>query len=740
MKELLKISLRQRAIYLPEARSDVKHLSRTAAILVTNLANAGYGVSPELLEAINAAPPAQHWTIQETFAEVMGFKKNWTPLVKGWDIPTGETIGDHMITMFANRFYKEGHRLPCGHIIPPNTFPLERYNGCPYCGTPFQAANFEISGQGSRLKTLVLWRLDEVQVHMTNLLASNSALDATQISSLKAMLSIIPLPENIKVPMKETAMLVTDILVSNGNFAGAQVLFTSPADILRYLWFKHTGFLQLLRPDVVIRKRVRNNGYAGQDQRIITEVKAKEELRLKYTRKDCVMVATWLNNLDMDIQQMCESMHAKRSMWVRFIRALRLSEYSKRSGFHKLKELLDYFYNGVYDVWQGQVQHYRLRLDAEKTLQLLQQRPGLFARSLFANILWFGPEAVAPAFANIIHKVPVRLMLTLRMYADTYFDAGSFRYIKPLGGNGKTIPANRLLWSYTEAQLDEMKNAVKKLCTQALITHFAATAQEHKTIYIAPRLFAMPVPIGDRSNTVQDIPAALQGTRFPVEGDKVRLFMQWGNGLNAQHLDTDLSCAIIYANHTNICNYHTLAPIGAYHSGDIRRIPNLIGTAEYIEIDVKLLNQLKAQYVVFTCNAYTAGALSPNMVVGWMDSKHPMTVSETTGVAYDPSCVQHQVRIESSLTKGLVFGVLDVGKREIIWLEMPFGGQTIAEMDVKAVQAYIKKLNSKMSIGELLMLKAGAQHLSVIDTPNADENYNYSWAIDSAGVTKLFTA
>ena len=26
------------------------------------------------------------------------------------------------------------------------------------------------------------------------------------------------------------------------------------------------------------------------------------------------------------------------------------------------------------------------------------------------------------------------------------------------------------------------------------------------------------------------------GTRFPVEGDAVRLFLQWGKGLHAQHL------------------------------------------------------------------------------------------------------------------------------------------------------------------------------------------------------------
>jgi hypothetical protein len=112
-----------------------------------------------------------------------------------------------------------------------------------------------------------------------------------------------------------------------------------------------------------------------------------------------------------------------------------------------------------------------------------------------------------------------------------------------------------------------------------------------------------------------------------------------------------------------------------------------------------------------------------------------MTVDNKTGVAYDPSCVQHQVRIsESNLSKGLVFGVLDVAKREIIWLEMPFTSQTIAGADNNAVEALLRKLQSKLSIGALLETKAKAQNLTPIDTPTADETYTYQWALNPADV------
>lgn len=144
--------------------------------------------------------------------------------------------------------------------------------------------------------------------------------------------------------------------------------------------------------------------------------------------------------------------------------------------------------------------------------------------------------------------------------------------------------------------------------------------------------------------------------------------------------------------------------------------------AEYIELDINELTRIGAQYVVFTCNAYSNGAISTNLVVGWMNSAYPMKISEKTDVAYDPSCIQHQVRVSKGLSKGLVFGMLEVATREIVLLEMPFGGQIVANMDAKNVEALIAKLKSKTTIGNLLAIKAQAQNIEIVDIENADES------------------
>lgn len=739
-RELLKVSLRQNALVVPMGTPKAK-LNDTTSALVANAAKLGFGFSEELLHAINGANPKFKLEVLEVLKEVKGVNKNWTPLVKGWNVPTGETRLDHVITLFANLFKsREGTQLQCGHIIPNNTFPLDRYNGCPFCGTPFEFGTINYDAKGSKLKVLTLWRMEDLAPYLNDLLTSKTALDATQIESLKVLLSELSVPTNVEIGMKETRMAVIDALMDNDRATEAGQFFDTPNDILRYLWYKHTGFLQLIEPKTIIQRTSRNFGhlYLPADQSASARIKSKADLKLKYNRAECRIVAGWLNALQMDTHKCCEIMHPKRGMWVRFIRALRLAEYSKRTGFEKLAELLDVFYREDYEVWQGKVEHFRLRNDSDKTFALLKQRPGLFARSLFSNILWFGPDETLFHFEKIGDKIPARLLFTLAMYADTYFQKEASRTVKPLGGTHKRIPANALMQLYSEDQLKKIREAIQQMCLNVMSGRFAKVETESKSIYIDENLYKMPVAIGDRSDTVQDLPVALMGTRFPLEGDTVRLFMQWGEGLAAQHLDMDLSCRVAYADQSQFCSYSQLVIPGCKHSGDIIQIPHLVGTAEYIDVDWRLLKAKGAKYVSFTCNAYSHGSITPNLIVGWMDSQYPMKISATTGVAYNPAHVQHQVRITQGLNKGLVFGVLDVEAKEIMWLEMSFGGQITQMLDLKGVEALMEKLDSKLNIGALLELKAKAQGLTRVNSPElADESYTRDWAMNAAAVTQL---
>ena len=766
---LLKVALRQNALFVPDTMPSQKAIQPGTLELVAALRKHGFGFTEDLLHAINGTTNEYRQSVVKVIKEVLHVKLNWTPLIKNWEVPTGEGFIDHLITAFYNQYphliksddyfdylyeesyKKENHKEPfipkherflaCGHYIPYGTFPLDRYNGCPFCGSPFELGEIEYQGQGSKLKILDLWREAEANTFFQNLLSSKTALDATQADSLKLLLPYFLVAPETHIGMKETLVLVVDSYIAQDKEAEAGACFSSPTDILRYLWYKRTGFLQIVEPKTIMKKDAKNNYHIVRslDLSMTVKERAQKELKLKYSRQECARVARWLNALPLSAEKACEIMHPKREMWVRFIRALRLAEYSKKKGFEKLATLLDVFYNERYSVWQAELNAAYLNMDSEKAFSLLKQRPGVFARSLFACMLWLGADDTLSAFKEIIDQVPTRLLFTLNTYADLYFSKEGKRSVQTIMGTRVEIPKHPLVVeSYNEEQLAEMKAKIEDLCLWTIQHQFAKEENKNHFIYIDPQLYHIPLPIGDRSHNVHDFNATLMGTRFPLEGNEIRLFMQWGKDLPAQHLDMDLSCRIIYKDRTDICYFGQLTTLGCQHSGDIRSIPDKIGTAEYINIDVNTLRQHKAKYVTFVCNAYSCGALSPNLVVGWMDSKYKMKVSERTGVAYDPSAVIHQVRITQPLQKGLLFGVLDVEAKEIIWMELPFQGQVAEALSISGVNALLEKLNSKFTIGNLLKLKAEAQGLQIENDPTlSDEVYDMQWA-GQGKVSELF--
>ena len=355
-------------------------------------------------------------------------------------------------------------------------------------------------------------------------------------------------------------------------------------------------------------------------------------------------------------------------------------------------------------------------------------------------MLWFGAKETLLAFEKISSQVPMRLILTLNSYAETYFDKGATRNIKTLLGTRKVIGVNQLVNIHSDKQIEDFKEKIRAFTLEEMKKRFAQSEPkpEQNKIYIASELYEIPMPIGDRSENIQDFEPVLMGEKFALEGNRIRLFMQWGKDLPAQHLDMDLSCNIIYPDREECCYFGNLSPIGCKHSEDIRSIPNKKGTAEYIEIEVDTLKKEGVKYVVFTCNAYSVGGISPNLVVGWMDSRHKMKISESSGVAYDPSCVIQQIRISQPLQKGLAFGVLDIDNEKIIWLELPFQGQYAFNLSLENMESFLKKLSAKLTIGKVLEIKVQSQQLELVENPGlTDITYDIHWARKMENINNL---
>ena len=89
-----KVALRYRALFLDIDRDgiDMKSAqSPSAMAFATSLHQIGFYASEELLHAISMVNAERLADITKTMNRVMGVDLNWAPLVKGWNVPTGET-------------------------------------------------------------------------------------------------------------------------------------------------------------------------------------------------------------------------------------------------------------------------------------------------------------------------------------------------------------------------------------------------------------------------------------------------------------------------------------------------------------------------------------------------------------------------------------------------------------------------------------------------------------------------
>ena len=500
---LTKIALRYRALYLDISREDINNTSATTVpvmAFVARLKENGFCVSEELLHALNAVSADTLAEITRCIEEVMGINLNWAALVKGWNVPTGESYVDHLITWVANIMGGEkaglkGATLPCGHFIPDGTFPIERYNGCPYCGTPFKTADFVYKGHGSKLKELRLFTDRDMKNVFTSLLTSATPLDATQKDTLEQLLREYQLPDDVTITIKETAMLVVKFLSEQGKADEASELLKTPADVLRYLWYEKTGYVQIIEPKTLVAHagKMYRHMWGPLDRSEYAAQEMKKKLMLKYDRKACLRAAKWLNATQLSAEQAAENMNPKRGMWVRMIRALRLAEYSHKNGMEHLAEILDVFYRQDYSTWQGRVDKARLQNDADKTLSLLKERPGLFARCLFASMLRFGSDKVLTAFNEIADRLPARLLLSLGNAAESYFDPKETRLARPITGVTHKIEANKLLALYNDDTRKAMVADVMNIYKNSMIRRFSAQKTDTKTVYIDHALYNIPV-------------------------------------------------------------------------------------------------------------------------------------------------------------------------------------------------------------------------------------------------------
>lgn len=738
---LARAALRANALYLPlpPARGALQpHTAATAG----QLATLGFTLTEDALRRLDALSPENQDQTLRAVAQTLRADANWTPLVRDWKRPTGQTQADMLYATLCNIIDASapgavpGVRMPCGCLVPDGLFDLPRYTGCPLCGRPFEVHTGALTGAKAELRVLGAFTDADAERLARQLLESRAPLDATQADTLRLLLSAVQVPQDVEVPIRETMVLAVDALLADDRADQAARLLRSPSDVLRFLWAEKTGVPRILRPRTLVGLAgtawthlcplLDLSGFATQDR--------VRSLRLHYPRSRGRMMARVLAAMPMPVETMCVNMHPHRQMWVHMIRALRLSEHARRPGMERLAQLLDRFYRGDYTVPQGAVDTAMRRGDAPKAARLLEPRPGAFARQLFNIMLTsrarMGTAAdVMLSFRRASAALPARLMLSLANSAELYFQpADMTRRVVVATGIPKYVPINPKLAELTDQEQYEMAAQVRDAALDSLRAAYARLPRpEAAKIHIAPELDAIPLPVGDRSAMVTQMGAVIPGMRIPVAGDQVRVFLHWGLGMPAQPLDLDLTALIAYPDGHATCAFHSLTVTGAQHSGDMRQIPDQVGTAEYIELDLPALHQAGASYVAFTAQCYSGGQMPPGTMFGWMSAAQPMTVDDRTGVSYDPATVQQLITLPATAGwRSVCFGMLDVAAREVIVLDFPGMEQVGSELTTAFAIELLKKLEAKLTLGAALRLYADAQGLEVTSEPDGEDTIAYA--------------
>lgn len=722
---LLSVAFSRNALYLPSDRTS-SQMSVPAAGLLVFLRQHGYTVDEDCLHHLNALDESDIKAIYEYVAGVFKTNANWAALTRDWTMrPTGVTIVDYIYTALVNQlphYQGKGVELPCGHFIPEGTFDLSRYTGCPYCGTQFETApalsdNYDTK----RTKILTRWSLSDAEAYADSLLAMPVPPDASKAADLKALLH--SLPQDYFDRIGDIACIETRVITASAAGGAAALRFLKePSELLRMLWYNITDNLIIERPKTVkeryFTEKMREYGLRAGEM-------TEKHFRLHYSRSFCGVVARWFEALPMTAGQICQNMHGQRQMWVRFIRALRLNDYARRYALPRLTEVLDRFYRQDYSVWGGEVEAARQSHDNDRLFSLLCERPGAFARCLYDTIVDFGADATLEAFARVADRLPVRLLVSLANGATAWFlPDEDHRFVHLPKGNMVKIPLNPGLKALSAHDRADIATKVQTMVLTSIYNIYASRKPlPGDRVFIDPELWTCPVPVGDRGKSVNNISYAVPGQIFRVEGDKVRLFLHWGVGMSAQHYDMDLSCALVGERERLDIAYYNLNTVGALHSGDIQCIPDKVGAAEYIELDLPKLIEQGYDYAIFAANAYSVPRLASDMIVGWMSSEQPMKTDNDTGVAYNPAYVQQLVSVAGfKASRGMIFGILDIVRREILWCEMANDDQRLNQLDHNAVKALRKRLEAKIKIGELIAMRAQS-HNQTVTTSSTDKSY-----------------
>lgn len=375
----------------------------------------------------------------------------------------------------------------------------------------------------------------------------------------------------------------------------------------------------------------------------------------KFRRSERALLLGWIERAS----NRTEDMLRWKPRWIRMGERLHPGEYTNR--FPQAAAAFDILRNNrPFESFNGKVEAALLSRDTTTVLNLLETRPGEFARRL-DHLARTSPDAgaVVARFQARAEKVSTPVLLQVLTHFQHRNEPASLRAFFPKGSVAQVYATTESLPPLPEGIPDELTS----ICERTLLARFAKLPPLG-TCFLDERLKNYLVPFSQRSAS-KSLRTLVRGSRLPLpDCTTLRFFVWWKNGKG--RVDIDLSAAMYDANYgfINTLAYYNLKAFGAHHSGDIVDAPK--GAAEFIDIDMAKCLEQKVRFVVMCLNSFTQQPYCdlPECFAGWMARQQP-----NSGEIFEPKTVVDKVDVAAD-TQICLPAIFDLERREVIWADI----------------------------------------------------------------------
>ena len=480
--------------------------------------------------------------------------------------------------------------------------------------------------------------LDEI---LNNLISSKTSLSVSDKKDIVTIFnecgfSINALPEII--PFKENMVVIAKIVIENTDkelwFPILSKYFKTATDVLRLATELSGGDTSLAE----------NTKYISFGRQI--------RLLLLKLLDNC-------NNIE-------EDMKRYQMNWIKLGEKLHPGEYKQ---YNKANTAFDKLRNGgKIDTYASKVEKYIKTGNIKNAVELLEKRPGEFARRLDVLLRVGSKDCsyIIARFSNIAEKVSIPVLLQVKEHFTYRCDDNDSRIFFPKGMLTKAY--------VIENELSTIDNnvceGIVSVCERAIINQLSEKEKFGK-VFISDSMKWYCVPQSQRSAS-SGKKIITRGSRLPINKDFIRLFIRWENEIcengNEKRTDIDLSCSFLNENYQelNTVSYYDLRNTYSCHSGDYVDAPRPDGACEFIDIDINMAIALEVRYAVVQVYGYTMSKFCnlDGLYAGWMERD-----DLNSGEIFEPSTVKNKINLTGS-TMCMIPMVFDLLRKEIIWMDM----------------------------------------------------------------------